>query len=264
MTIYEGNDSNQKGAKDARDAIAAAEKALADAKKEGNGKAKKRRLSPFEPRVALWLVMPAGAKDGAEEILYAAPTKNMAYRAAAALAMRHFMPHYSMWLPLHGHPAEKLHECGIESDAWAEYVAANGEAVNEYLSTMYICRARYDRDAIAAIVRMLCGSAPLGLDCETDEEVGYWLAQADADIAAEAAEAEMAEREKAVREAEERLAAKKDLSEKTARPLDKPAKKDHNGVAKKKKDGEAAPKKAAAPHRKGASRNGKGKEGEDE
>lgn len=266
MTIYEGNDSADKGAQEVRDAIAAAEKALSDAEKEGKGKGKKRKLlSPFESRIALWLVMPAGTPGDAQEILYAAPTKKMAYRAAAALAMRHFMPHYSMWLPLHGHPSSELGKCGIESDAWAEYVAANGEAVNEYLSTMYICRARYDRDAIAAIIRMFCGTAPLGLDCETDEEIGYWLAQADADIAAEAAEAELAEREKAVKEAEEKLAAKKGLSEKPAEPLDKPAKKAHNEEAKKKKDGETAPKKkAAAPRRKGASRDGKGKKGEDE
>lgn len=265
MTIYEGNSNTDKGAQEVRDAIAAAEKALSDAEKEGKGKGKKRkRLSPFEPRIALWLVMPAGTPGDAQEILYAAPTKKMAYRAAAALAMRRFMPHYSMWLPLHGHPSSELSKCGIDSDAWAEYVAANGEAVNEYLSTLYICRARYDRDAIAAIIRMLCGTAPLGIDGETDEEIGYWLAQADAEIAAEAAEEEMAERERAVREAEARLAAKEGLSEKTAEPLDKQTRKAHNEGARKKKDGETASKRKAAPRKKGATRNGKDGEGKDE
>lgn len=258
MTIYKGSNNDANDMKEARDAIADARKALADAQKEeegGKGKGKKpRRLSPFEPRVALWLVMPATAKDGAEEILYAAPTKKMAYRATAALAMRHFMPHYSMWLPLHGHPADKLHECGIDSDAWAEYVAANGEAINEYLSTLCICRARYNRAAVAAIIRMLCGAAPLGIGGETDEEIGYWLAQADAEIAAESERAELGQ---ALREAEEKAARKEGLPEKPSEPLDKPAGKAHNGGAKK-KGGEAARKKKAAARKKGATQDGTG------
>lgn len=258
MTIYEGNDTN-KDVKEARDAIAAAEKALKGAEKEK----KPKHLSPFEPRISLWLVMPSDAPEGEQEILYAAPTKKLAYRAVAALAMRRFMPHYSMWLPLHGHPSSELYRCGIDSDAWAEYVAANGDAVNEYLSTLSICRARYGRDSVAAIIRMLCGAAPLGIGDETDEEIGYWLAQADAEIAAETAEAEMAEREKAVREAETRLAEKKGLSEKPSDPLDKSARKPHNEEAKKKKVGGTEPKKRPAPRKKGATRNGKDGEGKD-
>lgn len=250
MTTYEGN-GDGRGAKEAP----------SDAKKEG-GKGKKGRLSPFEPRIALWLVVPADAPGGEDGIFYAAPTKKLAYRAVAALAMRRFMPHYSMWLPLHGHPSGEPGGHGIDSDAWAEYVAANGEAVNGYLSTLCICRARYDRHAVAALVRMLCGAAPLGIGGETGEEVGYWLAQADAEMAAESADAEMAERERAVREAEARLAAKEGPQEKTPDPLDKPADAEHNGGAKKKKEGEAAPRKKAAPRRKGATENGNGKDGD--
>lgn len=259
MTVYEEDKGNgAKDAKGARDAIAAAEEALESAKKE-----KPKRLSPFEPRVALWLVIPADAPEGEQEILYAASTKKLAYRAVAALAMRHFMPHYSLWLPLHGHPSGELHKCGIDSDAWAEYVAANGEAVNEYLSTLSICRARYNRAAVAAIIRMICFAAPLGIAGETDEELGYWLAQADAGIAAAEDRAERAALEKALKEAEEKLAAKEAVSEKPSSPLDKPQKKPHNVGADEKKGGRPAPKRKAAPRRKGATENGKGSNAED-
>lgn len=259
MTIY--GEDNEKETKAARDAIAAAEEALKNHEAAAEGRGKKRaRLSPFEPRVSLWLIMPAGSDS---EILYAATTKKMAYQAAAALAMRHFMPHYSRWLPLHGHPSGELHKCGIDSDAWAEYVAANREAVNEYLSTLSICRARYNRAAVAAIVRMLCFAAPLGIAGETDEELGYWLAQADAGIAADEDRAERAALEKALKEAEEKLAAKEAASEKPSSPLDKPQKKPHNVGADEKKGGRPAPKRKAAPRRKGATENGKGSNAED-
>lgn len=259
MTIY--GEDNEKDAKAARDAIAAAEESLKNRETAQEGKKKARsRLSPFEPRISLWLIMPAGNDS---EILYAAATKKMAYLAAAALAMRHFMPHYSMWLPLHGHPSGDMGKCGIESDAWAEYVAANREAVNEYLFTLSICRARYNRAAVAAIVRMLCSAAPLGIAGETDEEVGYWLAQADAEISADEAQAERAALEKALKEAEERLAAREVAREKPSEPLDKSPKKPHNVGADEKKGGKPAPKREAAPRRKGDTDNGKGSNDED-
>lgn len=52
------------------------------------------------PKMAVWLITPAGRDDA---VIYAAPTKKAAFVAAHALVFRHFFPHYSAWLPLHGY-----------------------------------------------------------------------------------------------------------------------------------------------------------------
>lgn len=183
----------------------------------------------FAPKMAVWLITPAGRDD---EVLYAAHTKKAAFLAAHALVFRHFFPHYSAWLPLHGHgdpDGGDMRGYGIESDAWREYLEANVDEASAYLSTLEVRRALYDRRAFAAMVRVMCGAAPLGLSFETDEEIECWLS------AAEAAIAEGKEGEKA--------------EEKPSAPLDKKKRAGHNGGGKKK--GAGAKRGAGRPAKKG-------------
>lgn len=135
------------------------------------------------PKMAVWLITRAGRDD---EVLYAAPTKKAAFLAAHALVFRHFFPHYSAWLPLHGHgdpDGPNMPDYGLRSDAWREYLLANADAASAYLSTLEVRRALYDRRAFAAMVRVMCGSAPLGLGFETDEEIECWISAAEAALA---------------------------------------------------------------------------------
>ena len=172
----------------------------------------------LSPKMAVWLITPAGRDD---EVIYAAHTKKAALLAARALVFRHFFPHYSAWLPLHGHgdpDGSDMRGYGIESDAWREYLGANADAAGAYLSTLEVRRALYDRRAFAAMVRVMCGSAPLGLNFETDEEIECWLC---------AAEAAIAEEKEGDGEGEEKPSA----------PLDKKGKAGQNGGGKKKSAG---------------------------
>lgn len=132
----------------------------------------------FKPKISVWLITPAGRDDA---VIYAAPTKKAAFLAAHALVFRHFFPHYSAWLPLHGYgdpDGSNMSNYGLKSDAWQEYLSANIDAADEYIATLEIRRAYYDRPAFAAILRVMCGVAPLGLDFETDEEIEYWISTA--------------------------------------------------------------------------------------
>lgn len=184
----------------------------------------------FAPKMAVWLITPVGRDD---EVLYAAHTKKAAFLAAHALVFRHFFPHYSAWLPLHGHgdpDGSGMSGYGIESDAWREYLDANIDAAEAYLSTLEVRRALYDRRAFAAMVRVMCGAAPLGLNFETDEEIGCWLS---------AAAAALAEGKEGDGEGEEKPSA----------PLDKKAKKGQNGGGKKKSAG--AKRGSGRPRKKG-------------
>ena len=142
----------------------------------------------FTPKISAWLITPAGRDDA---VIYAAPTKKAAFVAAHALVFRHFFPHYSAWLPLHGYgdpEGPNMPDYGLESDAWREYLLANADAASAYLSTLEVRRALYDRRAFAAMVRVMCGSAPLGLAFETDEEIGCWIAAAEAALAEQGGE----------------------------------------------------------------------------
>lgn len=175
----------------------------------------------FTPKISVWLITPAGRDDA---VIYAAPTKKAAFVAAHALVFRHFFPHYSAWLPLHGYgdPDESdMPSYGLKSDAWHEYLSANVDAADEYLATLEIRRATYDRRAFAAMIRVMCGSAPLGLDFETDEEIEYWLS------AAEAALAEQEGRRDDAHESEAHEEKAKE-GENPSAPLDKRGGKDHN------------------------------------
>lgn len=132
----------------------------------------------FTPKISVWLITPVGRDDA---VIYAAPTKKTAFLAAHALVFRHFFPHYSAWLPLHGYgdpDGSDMSNYGLKSDAWQEYLSANIDAADEYLATLEIRRAYYDRPAFAAILRIMCGVAPLGLNFETDEEIEYWISAA--------------------------------------------------------------------------------------
>ena len=132
----------------------------------------------FTPKISVWLITPVGRDD---VVIYAAHSKKAAFLAAHALVFRHFFPHYSAWLPLHGygdHDGSDMSNYGLKSDAWQEYLSANIEAADEYIATLEIRRAYYDRPAFAALLRVMCGVAPLGLNFETDEEVEYWISTA--------------------------------------------------------------------------------------
>ena len=132
----------------------------------------------FTPKISVWLITPVGRDDA---VIYAAPTKKTAFLAAHALVFRHFFPHYSAWLPLHGYgdpDGSDMSNYGLKSDAWQEYLSANIDAADEYLATLEIRRAYYDRPSFAAILRIMCGVAPLGLNFETDEEIEYWISAA--------------------------------------------------------------------------------------
>lgn len=112
---------------------------------------------------------------------------------------------------------------GLKSDAWHEYLSANADAADEYLATLEIRRATYDRRSFAAMIRVMCGSAPLGLDFETDEEIEYWISAAEAALAEQegrrddAHESEAHEKEK-----------KEEEGENPSAPLDKRGGKGHN------------------------------------
>lgn len=132
----------------------------------------------FKPKISVWLITPVGRDDA---VIYVAPTKKAAFLAAHALVFRHFFPHYSSWLPLHGYgdpDGSNMSNYGLKSDAWQEYLSANIDAADEYIATLEIRRAYYDRPAFAAILRVMCGVAPLGLNFETDEEIEYWISTA--------------------------------------------------------------------------------------
>lgn len=178
MTVYENDQPDQ------NDPGNQSEASAGTGKKEKEKAVKPSLLSRirnvFAPKMTVWLITPAGDDSS---VIYAAPTKKDAFRAADALVFRHFFPHYSSWLPLHGY--ENLDESnmpsyGFRSDAWREYLSANIDAVNEYIATFEIRRSVYDRRAFTAIIRVTCGVAPLGFDFETDEEFEYWLSIAEA------------------------------------------------------------------------------------
>ena len=198
----------------------------------------------FTPKISVWLITPAGRDDA---VIYAAPTKKAAFVAAHALVFRHFFPHYSAWLPLHGYgdpDGSDMPSYGLKSDAWHEYLSANVDAADEYLATLEIRRATYDRRAFAAMIRVMCGSAPLGLDFETDEEIEYWLS---------AAEAALVEQERRRNDAHESEAheEKAEEEENPSAPLDKRGGKDHN--VSEPKDNAGARRGPGRPRKKGGS-----------
>ena len=167
MTSYE-HDQN-----DTREAAAGA-----NARKEDKPSLLARIRRAFTPKMAVWLITQTGDEDA---VVYAAPTKKDAFIAANSLVFRHFFPHYSAWLPLHGYGDPEgpgMAAYGSMSDAWHEYLSANIDAAEEYLSTLEIRRAFYDRRSFASMLRIICGVAPLGLETETDEEIDYWVSAA--------------------------------------------------------------------------------------
>lgn len=132
----------------------------------------------FSPKMAVWLITPVGRND---TIIYATHSKKAAFLAAQALVFRHFFPHYSAWLPFHGYGDPNnsdMSNYGFTSDAWQEYLSVNIDEAEEYLSTLEIRRALYDQRSFAAMVRVMCGITPLGLDFETDEEIECWISVA--------------------------------------------------------------------------------------
>lgn len=196
------------------------------------------------PKISVWLITPAGRDDA---VIYAAPTKKAAFVAAHALVFRHFFPHYSAWLPLHGYgdpDGSDMPSYGLKSDAWHEYLSANVDAADEYIATLEIRRATYDRRSFAAMIRVMCGSAPLGLDFETDEEIEYWLS------AAEAALAEQEEHRDDAHE-EETHEEKAKEEENPSAPLDKRGGKGHN--VSESKDNAGAKRGPGRPRKKGGS-----------
>ena len=233
MTLYELNQNDTREADAGANAEEAAKPSLF---------ARIRRA--FTPKISVWLITPAGRDDA---VIYAAPTKKAAFVAAHARVFRHFFPHYSAWLPLHGYgdpDGSDMPSYGLKSDAWHEYLSANVDAADEYLATLEIRRATYDRRSFAAMVRVMCGSAPLGLDFETDEEIGYWLS---------AAEAALAEQERRRNDAHESEAheEKAKEGENPSAPLDKRGGKDHN--VSESKDNAGARRGPGRPRKKGGS-----------
>ena len=233
MTLYELNQNDTREADAGANAEEAAKPSLF---------ARIRRA--FTPKISVWLITPAGRDDA---VIYAAPTKKAAFVAAHALVFRHFFPHYSAWLPLHGYgdpDGSDMPSYGLKSDAWHEYLSANVDAADEYLATLEIRRATYDRRAFAAMIRVMCGSAPLGLDFETDEEIEYWLS------AAEAALAEQEGRRDGAHESEAHEEKAKE-EENPSAPLDKRGGKDHN--VSESKDNAGARRGTGRPRKKGGS-----------
>ena len=233
MTLYELNQNDTREADAGANAEEAAKPSLF---------ARIRRA--FTPKISVWLITPAGRDDA---VIYAAPTKKAAFVAAHALVFRHFFPHYSAWLPLHGYgdpDGSDMPSYGLKSDAWHEYLSANVDAADEYLATLEIRRATYDRRSFAAMIRVMCGSAPLGLDFETDEEIEYWLS---------AAEAALAEQERRRNDAHESAAheGKAKGEENPSAPLDKRGGKDHN--VSESKDNAGARRGPGRPRKKGGS-----------
>ena len=233
MTLYELNQNDTREADAGANAEEAAKPSLF---------ARIRRA--FTPKISVWLITPAGRDDA---VIYAAPTKKAAFVAAHALVFRHFFPHYAAWLPLHGYgdpDGSDMPSYGLKSDAWHEYLSANVDAADEYLATLEIRRATYDRRAFAAMIRVMCGSAPLGLDFETDEEIEYWLS---------AAEAALAEQERRLDDApeEEAREEKAEEEENPSAPLDKRGGKDHN--VSESEDNAGARRGPGRPRKKGGS-----------
>lgn len=193
----------------------------------------------FTPKMSVWLITPAGRDDA---VIYAAPTKKAAFAAAHALVFRHFFPHYSAWLPLHGYgdpDGSDMPSYGLKSDAWHEYLSANVDAADEYLATLEIRRATYDRRSFAAMIRVMCGSAPLGLDFETDGEIEYWLSAAEAALAEQEIRRDDAHEEETKEE------------ENPSAPLDKRGGKGHN--VSESKDNAGARRGPGRPRKKGGS-----------
>ena len=233
MTLYELNQNDTREADAGANAEEAAKPSLF---------ARIRRA--FTPKISVWLITPAGRDDA---VIYAAPTKKAAFVAAHALVFRHFFPHYSAWLPLHGYgdpDGSDMPSYGLKSDAWHEYLSANVDAADEYLATLEIRRATYDRRAFAAMIRVMCGSAPLGLDFETDEEIEYWLS------AAEAAIAEQEGRRNDTHESEAHEEKAKE-EENPSAPLDKRGGKGHN--VSESEDNAGARRGPGRPRKKGGS-----------
>lgn len=198
----------------------------------------------FTPKISAWLITPAGRDDA---VIYAAPTKKAAFAAAHALVFRHFFPHYSAWLPLHGYgdpDGSDMTSYGLKSDAWHEYLSANVDAADEYLATLEIRRATYDRRSFAAMIRVMCGSAPLGLDFETDEEIEYWISAAEAALAEQGGRRDDAHEEEAHEE-------EKKEEENPSAPLDKRGGKGHN--VSESKDNAGARRGPGRPRKKGGS-----------
>lgn len=199
----------------------------------------------FTPKISIWLITPVGRDD---PVIYVAPTKKAAFLAARALVFRHFFTHYSAWLPLHGYgdpDGSNMSNYGLKSDAWQEYLSANIKAADEYLATLEIRRAYYDRPAFAAILRVMCGVAPLGLDFETDEEIEYWISTAMDALSEQEERCDVAREEKAHEEEAEKE--KKNPSV----PLDKQDGKAHN--VSESKDNAGAKRGPGRPRKKGGS-----------
>lgn len=216
MTLYELNQN------DTREEDAGAENEKADKPSLFD-----RIRRAFTPKISVWLITPVGRDD---TVIYAAPTKKAAFLAAHALVFRHFFPHYSAWLPLHGYgdpDGSDMSNYGIKSDAWQEYLSANVDAADEYLATLEIRRAYYDRPAFAAILRIMCGVAPLGLNFETDEEIEYWISAA-MDAISEHEEHCNDTNESKVHVEEVKEDAKEKEKENPSAPLDKQDEKAHN------------------------------------
>ena len=233
MTLYELNQNDTREADAGANAEEAAKPSLL---------ARIRRA--FTPKISAWLITPAGRDDA---VIYAAPTNRAAFVAAHALVFRYFFPHYSAWLPLHGYgdpDGSDMPSYGLKSDAWHEYLSANVDAADEYLATLEIRRATYDRRAFAAMIRVMCGSAPLGLDFETDEEIESWLS------AAEAALAEQERRHNDTHEEEAHEERAKE-GENPSAPLDKRGGKDHN--VSESEDNAGARRGPGRPRKKGGS-----------
>lgn len=239
MTLYELNQN------DTREEDAGAE----------NEKAAKPSLfdrirRAFTPKISVWLITPAGRDDA---VIYAAPTKKAAFLAAHALVFRHFFPHYSAWLPLHGYgdpDGSNMSNYGLKSDAWQEYLSANIDAADEYIATLEIRRAYYDRPAFAAILRIMCGVAPLGLDFETDEEIEYWISTAMDAISEHEEHCDDANEIK-VHVEEVKEDTKEKGKENSSAPLDKQDEKSHN--VSESKDNAGAKRGPGRPRKKGGS-----------
>lgn len=234
MTLYEHdqNDTREEGTTGAESEKAAKPSLFA------------RIRRAFTPKISAWLITPAGRDDA---VIYAAPTKKAAFAAAHALVFRHFFPHYSAWLPLHGYgdpDGSDMPSYGLKSDAWHEYLSANVDAADEYIATLEIRRATYDRRSFAAMIRVMCGSAPLGLDFETDEEIEYWLSAAEAALAEQEGRRDDAHEEETHEE-------KAKEEENPSAPLDKRGGKAHN--VSESKDNAGAKRGPGRPRKKGGS-----------
>ena len=147
---------------------------------------------------------------------------------------RAFTPKIPVWLIT---PAGR-------DDAQMDAAPAEKAAADEALATLEIRRATCDRRAFAAMIRVMCGSAPLGLDFETDEEIGYWLSAAEAALAEQEGRRDDAHEEEAREE-------KAEEEENPSAPLDKRGGKDHN--VSESEDNAGARRGPGRPRKKGGS-----------